>query len=175
MKSQRDKMSNSYVDVIEQAIGLLDDISLADYQEVLAPHFSSSIGAHVRHIVDHFLALKPASTFGEINYNKRNRHSDVEQFPKSAIAECESIRAWLHETCSSELLNQRVQVITDIDINHTNSTSCESTLERELVFVASHAIHHYALIRIIRNMQGKALPEFFGFAPATVAYITCSA
>jgi uncharacterized damage-inducible protein DinB len=168
-------MSNSYVDVIEQAIDLLDDISLADYQEVLAPHFSSSIGAHVRHIVDHFLALKQASTTGEIDYIKRNRHGDVEQFPQSAIAECESIRAWLYKTCSSELLNQRVQVITDIDISHTKSTACESTLERELVFVASHAIHHYALIRIIRNMQGKALPEFFGYAPATVTYITRSA
>jgi len=167
-------MSNSYVDVIEQAISLLDDISLADYQEVLAPHFSSSIGAHVRHIVDHFLALKQASINGEINYTKRNRHGDVEQFPYAAIALCESINAWLKETCSSQLLNQSVLVTTDIDISHTKSPTCESTLERELVFVASHAIHHYALIRIIRNMQGKALPEFFGYAPATITYITRS-
>jgi uncharacterized damage-inducible protein DinB len=175
LESHRNKMSNSYVNVIKQAISLLDDISLADYQEVLAPYFSSSIGTHVRHIVDHFLALKQASTRGEINYNKRNRQGDVEQFPKSAIAECESISAWLHETCSSDLLNQRVQVIADIEMNHTKSRACESTLERELVFVASHAIHHYALIRIIRNMQGKALPEFFGYAPATVTHITRSA
>jgi hypothetical protein len=168
-------MPNSYVDVIKQAIDLLDGISLDDYQEVLGPYFSSSIGAHVRHIVDHFLALKQASTSGVINYNKRNRHGDVEHFPKSAIAECESISTWLHETCSSELLTQSVQVITDIEISHTKSTACESTLERELVFAASHAIHHYALIRIIRNIQGKALPEFFGYAPATVKYITRSA
>lgn len=168
-------MSNSYVDVIEQAIDLLDDISLIDYQEVLVPHFSSCIGAHVRHIIDHFLALKQASDSGEINYTKRNRHGDVEQFPQAAIAECKSIRAWLYQTCSAELLNQPLQVITDIDISHTKSIACESTLERELVFVASHAIHHYALIRIIRNMQGKALPEFFGYAPATVSYITRSA
>jgi len=168
-------MSNSYVDIIEQAVSLLDDISLADYQEVLTPHFSSSIGGHIRHIVDHFLALKQASTSGEINYNKRNRHADLEQFPQSAIATCESITAWLEETRSTQLLNQRVLVTTDIDISHTKGTTCESTLERELVFVASHAIHHYALIRIIRNMQGKALPEFFGYASYTISYITRSA
>lgn len=168
-------MSNSYVDVIEQAISLLDDISLADYQEVLAPHFSSSIGAHIRHIVDHFVALKNAGMNGEINYNKRNRHGDVEQFPHSAIVTCESIMAWLKETCSTPLLDQRVLVTMDIDISHTKAATCESTLERELVFVASHAIHHYALIRIIRNMQGKDLPEFFGYAPSTISYITCSA
>jgi len=168
-------MSNSYVDIIEQAVSLLDDISLADYQEVLTPHFSSSIGGHIRHIVDHFLALKQASTSGEINYNKRNRHADLEQFPQAAIATCESITAWLEETRSTQLLNQRVLVTTDIDISHTKGTTCESTLERELVFVASHAIHHYALIRIIRNMQGKALPEFFGYASSTISYITRSA
>ena len=168
-------MSNSYVDIIEQAVSLLDDISLADYQEVLTPHFSSSIGGHIRHIVDHFLALKQASTSGEINYNKRNRHADLEQFPQSAIATCESITAWLEETRSTQLLNQRVLVTRDIDISHTKGTTCESTLERELVFVASHAIHHYALIRIIRNMQGKALPEFFGYASSTISYITRSA
>lgn len=168
-------MSNSYVEVVEQAISLLNDISEADYQEVLTPHFSSSIGAHIRHIIDHFLALQSAAVSGEINYNKRNREGDVEQFPESALSACERINDWLHDTCQNQLLNRRVLVTTEIDISHTKSTTCESTLERELVFVASHAIHHYALIRIIRNMQGKALPEFFGFAPATITHLTRSA
>ena len=175
IESERDNMSNSYINVVKQAISLLDDISLSDYQEVLAPHFSSSIGAHVRHIIDHFLALKEATESGEINYNKRNRQSAVEQFPQEASAACHGINAWLHDICSSQLLNRRVVVTTEIDISHTKSTTCESTLERELVFVASHAIHHYALIRIIRNMQGRALPEFFGYAPATVTHLTRSA
>ena len=168
-------MSNSYVDVVEQAISLLDDITEADYQAVLSPHFSSSIGAHIRHIVDHFSALKGATSAGEINYNKRNRQSDIEHYPQSALIACRDINSWLQEICSNQLLNRRVLVTTEIDISHTKSTTCESTLERELVFVASHTIHHFALIRIIRNMQGKALPEFFGFAPATITHLTRSA
>ena len=175
MKSERDNMSNSYIDVVEQAISLLDDISLADYQEVLSPHFSSSVGAHIRHIVDHFTALKDSFSSGEINYNKRTRHSDIEQFPESALEACQNINKWLHDICSNQLLNQSVKVTSEIDISHTKSVQCESTLERELVFVASHAIHHFALVRIIRNMQGKALPEFFGFAPATITHLTRSA
>ncbi len=172
-------MSNSYVDAVEQAISLLDDMNLTDYQQVLAPHFSSSIGAHIRHIVDHFMAVKimmeDADSNTEINYNKRNRHSDVEQFPQAASAACKEISSWLRETCSNQLLNQKVLVTTEIDISHCTSTTCESTLERELVFAASHAIHHYAFIRIIRNMQGKELPKFFGYAPATIAHLTRSA
>ncbi len=168
-------MSKSYVEVVEQAISLLDDISLSDYQQVLAPHFTSSIGTHIRHIIDHFLALKNASASGDINYNKRNRNSDIELSPAAAIAAFKSITDWLYHTCSNQLVNQRVSVLTEIDISDTRSTSCESTFERELVFVASHAIHHYALIRIIRKMQGKDLPEFFGYAPATITHLTHSA
>lgn len=178
-------MSNSYEDIVHQAISLLDDISLPDYQEIVGPHFSSSIGTHIRHIVDHFLALQEASqntelkdeklNYGLVNYNKRNRHADIEHCPQAAIAACKDISAWLRATCSNHLLNSRLQVRSEIDISHTKSTTCESTLERELVFVASHAIHHFALIRIIRNLQGKALPEFFGYAPATISHLTRSA
>lgn len=168
-------MSKSYVEVVDQAISLLDDISLGDYKEVLAPHFTSSIGAHIRHIIDHFLALKEASCSSCINYNNRNRHSDIEHSPAAAIAALKSIIEWLNQTGNNQLLNKRVSVLTEIDISDTKSTTCESTFERELVFVASHAIHHYALIRIIRKMQGKNSPEFFGFAPATITHLTHSA
>jgi hypothetical protein len=168
-------MSNSYVDVVEQAIALLDDISLHDYQSALKPHFSSSIGAHIRHIVDHFIAIVDGCESGDINYNKRNRHGEVEQFPDKATASLEIVKTWLTKNCASELMNKKVFVTTEIDISHTKSTTCESTLERELVFAASHAIHHYALIRIIRHMQGKQLPEFFGYAPATITHLNRSA
>ena len=41
--------------------------------------------------------------------------------------------------------------------------------------VSSHAIHHYALVRIICSMQNKPVPEFFGFAPATITHINKTA
>lgn len=168
-------MSNSYIEVVKQAIKLLDEISLVDYQKGIAPHFPSSIGAHMRHVIDHFVALIGAENSGVINYNKRNRYGEVEMQPQVAIKKLEEIVDWLGEVCSSECLNQQVAVTTEIDISHTKSTTCESTLERELVFAASHAIHHYALIRVIRSMQGKSIPEFFGYAPATITHITQSA
>lgn len=168
-------MSKNYIEAVEQAISLLDDICPTDYREVLAPHFASSIGTHIRHIVDHFLALKEAGCSGDINYNKRNRLSDIEHSPVAAIEALKSIRQWLKQICDSQLLNQRVSVITEIDMSDTKSSSCESTFARELAFVVSHAIHHYALIRIIRNTQGRDLPEFFGYAPATIKHLTRSA
>lgn len=168
-------MSNSYVNVVEQAISLLNDISSTDYQQVLTPHFSSSIGAHIRHVVDHFVAVKGRCPNTGINYNNRNRYNDIEQFPQAAIIALQDLITWLHEVCNQQLLNSKVLVTTEIDISHSKSTTCESTLEREIVFATSHAIHHYALIRIIRNMQGKELPQSFGYAPATIAHLSRSA
>ena len=46
----------------------------------------------------------------------------------------------------------------------------ESSLGRELVFVASHAVHHYALLAAHLRQLGLPVPEGFGLAPATVAH-----
>lgn len=167
-------MSNSYNAVIDQALTLLQGISDTEYQKVLQPHFSGSVGAHIRHIVDHFLALKNGAADGHIDYNIRHRHNTVEQFPDVAIKVLSDIKEWILNLDSSSC-RKVVSVTTEIDINHTKSATCESTVERELVFVSSHAIHHYALIRIICSMQNKVLPDFFGYAPASITHINQSA
>ena len=180
-------MSNSYTEVVEQAIQLLQGLHKTEYTKVIKPHFPSSVGAHIRHIVDHFLAIKNAcershaeskssNTLEQIhiNYNKRNRHGDVENEPKAAIKELNAINSWL-DSLDAQQCQLPVVVTTEIDISHTKSATCASTLERELVFVSSHAIHHYALIRIICAMQSKEIPEYFGYAPATITHLNKSA
>jgi hypothetical protein len=163
-------MSNSYTAVIDQAISLLQGLTDAEYQKVLKPHFSSSVGAHIRHVIDHFLALQSGIDSGHINYNVRHRHNQCEQFVEAACEALIDIKQWLSKLdemkCKASII-----VTTEIDIAHTKSASCKSTIERELVFASSHAIHHYALIRIMCAMQNKDIPEFFGYAPATITHL----
>lgn len=167
-------MSNSYTAIVRQAIDLLDDITLVEYQQKLPPHFPSSIGSHMRHIIDHFSALINGYTSAHIDYNVRHRHNDVEQFPKVAVEKFKEITLWL-DNLPEESLDKVLKVSAEIDVSRTYSTTCLSTLERELVFASSHAIHHYALVRIICSMQNKVVPEFFGFAPATITHINKTA
>jgi hypothetical protein len=49
-----------------------------------------------------------------------------------------------------------------------------STLGRELAFLASHAVHHFALLKAHCLQQGIPLGEDFGKAPATVAHARAS-
>jgi uncharacterized damage-inducible protein DinB len=167
-------MPNSYTAIVNQAIDLLDGMSVQEYQKKLPPHFPSSIGAHMRHIVDHFTALKNGVSEGHVNYNVRSRESQIEQYPKAATEVLENISAWL-STVSEEQLDMTLSVTTEIDISQTQSATCQSTFQRELVFASSHAIHHYALIRIMCGMLNKNIPEFFGYAPATITHINRSA
>lgn len=45
-----------------------------------------------------------------------------------------------------------------------------SSLARELLFLASHAVHHYAVIKMHCAAQGISLGEDFGKAPSTVRH-----
>jgi hypothetical protein len=49
---------------------------------------------------------------------------------------------------------------------HWNRT----TLKRELRFLVSHTIHHYALIAVILKLQGFDCGPDFGVAPSTIEY-----
>lgn len=162
-------MPTSYIAIVDQAISLLEGLSDGDYQTLIKPYFSSSIGTHIRHIIDHYLALKDGLDTGHINYNVRHRHSQAEQFIEIATKALVEIKAWLASLDQSKF-SLPIMVTTEIDISYTKSAKCASTFERELVFVSSHAIHHYALIRVICAMQNKTIPDIFGFAPATITH-----
>jgi hypothetical protein len=45
-----------------------------------------------------------------------------------------------------------------------------STISRELIFLASHAVHHCAILRPYCEANGILIDEYFGIAPSTVAH-----
>jgi hypothetical protein len=45
-----------------------------------------------------------------------------------------------------------------------------SNLAREVMFCVGHAIHHYAILRILCAGVGVKLPYEFGIAPSTLKH-----
>ena len=45
-----------------------------------------------------------------------------------------------------------------------------STIGRELQFLVSHSVHHFAMIRGISQRGGEELDGDFGMAPSTLRY-----
>jgi hypothetical protein len=46
-----------------------------------------------------------------------------------------------------------------------------SSVGREMAYVLSHTIHHNAIIGAMVRTLGGELPERFGYAPATIAFV----
>ena len=158
------------LETVAQAKGYLQGISEQSYQAILRPHFSGSAGAHMRHILDHYLALKDGVVSGTVDYNKRNRHSKVELSPEAATHKWLEIEHWLVGICqlSGEF---PLTVICETSLQQSENLSSQSTLARELIFVSSHAIHHFSLLAVIASLQGRESANNFGVAPTTASYL----
>lgn len=162
-------MIASQLETLEQAKYFINSLSDEQYCAVLSPHFSSCAGVHLRHIIDHFLALKN-NEHGVVDYNSRHRFCAIESNKEMALQAVNDIQGWL-EGLSSTLLYQQVIVVSEVSVNETVNCEVQSTFARELMFVSSHAVHHYAMLKLIANMQGVFLDSKFGLAPATLSFV----
>jgi hypothetical protein len=161
-------MITSQLEIIEQAKRFLGCLSDQQYTHVARPLFGSSAGAHVRHIIDHYLALMHKEG-NIVNYNVRHRFSDVENSISDALKQLESIISWLN-SLDETTLNMPVEVISEISVSEQQDFSGHSTFGRELVFISSHAVHHFFTLKLIAKVQGIKLDAEFGLAPATATY-----
>lgn len=164
-------MLQSHIDVLQQAVELLEPMTNEEFCDVVRPHLSGSIGQHLRHVIDHYLALEQGFASGLVDYNQRNREANIEVSVAAARDTIKAIQKWISSLTKTDL-TKSVEVHSDVSIFQTMSVDCTSTLAREIEFVSSHAIHHFSLIGIIRSLQGASVPEHFGYAPATITYLS---
>ena len=152
-------------EILQQGIELLQTITQADYTQKHACAQDASIGAHYRHCLEHFEPLLNMDT-EIINYDARKRDPILETHLPSAL---DRTKAFLEtcDYCTLFPLNKPVKVITQISYSGQKQTQAISTLEREWMYGISHAIHHYAIIRMICRLQNIVLPKDFGIAPST--------
>ncbi len=158
------------LETVKQAKEFLLSLTAENYQAVLKPHFSSSAGTHIRHILDHYLALKDGLNQGLVNYNRRNRYSNIESCPKTALLEWKKVEQWLQEINQLDA-DMPLDIVCETSVKDTQNTQTKSTLARELVFVSSHAIHHFSLLAVINSLLGNEDKGNLGIAPSTATYI----
>jgi len=149
-----------------QVISSLTD---AAYSLPSDPAFRGSIGAHVRHCLDHVEALLKGIDTGRVEYDKRERGTEIETNRKAALARIKHLHDMLLKL-NPEMSNQPITVELMM-LSSEPPRPLRSTIGRELAFILSHTIHHNALIAVMARIKGTQLPEKFGYAPATLAYI----
>jgi uncharacterized damage-inducible protein DinB len=129
---------------------------------------NSTIGAHVRHCLDHARALVDGWRTGEAGYDHRARGTSIETDIAAADAELARLIGAVERL--SRLDADEPIGVSFLPSRAAQSITLSSTLARELAFVLSHTIHHNATIRGMVLSLGCAAPESFGYAPSTLAH-----
>jgi uncharacterized damage-inducible protein DinB len=126
---------------------------------------SGSIGAHVRHCLDHAWALERGIALGQICYDHRERDTVVERDVRLAASRLRRASVRLGGICDA-LLDRPLTLVAQIDADG-RTVRVGTTAGRELAFVISHTIHHSALVAVLLEHAEEAVPRRFGLAPTT--------
>jgi uncharacterized damage-inducible protein DinB len=156
------------VGLLHQLFDLVESLTAEQYARKPVGVVASSVGGHVRHNLDHIDALLRGLRAGEVNYDRRDRGTEVERDRRAALGEILRLEKELAELPWGEvphLLTLSALVAPDLP-----PTRVVTSPERELVFVVSHTVHHNALIGVMVKLLGAGVPAEFGYAPSTLAH-----
>ena len=169
---QNDRINHYALGTLENVHSICTTVSAADYSRKLPSFYNGSVGAHVRHILNHYEAIVRGleGVKEPIQYDKRIRSSDLETDPLAALSLCNS--------CISAIQNRQVDSGHIIKVEFICDKSgdvfqVESTLDRELAFVSHHGIHHLSTVRIMMESIGYSFPDkLLGVAPSTANFLS---
>ena len=165
----RSSLITAAEDVLRQGIALLDGIDEDTYSRQEEGPWGSSIGAHYRHVLDHFLCLIEGLWDFQINYDHRSRNREIETTVDVARSTTLELLQAL-QAIPVDALQHDCIVNYSVGYGESNAQSVSSIVARELMFCVGHAIHHYAILKLLCSMRAVDLPHEFGIAPSTLKY-----
>jgi hypothetical protein len=150
--------------LLDQGRALLAQLSDDVYTATAHGGRWSSTGAHLRHVIDYVDCLVSGADAGFVDYTVRRRNPDIERHARVGlreIARCIEAIEKLPSRPTHHMLHVRCD---------EGEPMVASTLAREIRFVSSHTIHHFALIRLTLSTLGIETSEEFGVSPSTLAH-----
>jgi hypothetical protein len=152
------------VAVLRQGIDLIENLTDEQFRRCNRGE-KSSVGAHFRHNLDFATNFLRGLETGKLDYNARERNLEVETNRYYAASRFREAVLKL-ENLTPENLAKKILVRSET----VENLWCESSAMRELEFLQSHTIHHYALIQIKLTADGFVVPKDFGVAPSTLEF-----
>lgn len=127
--------------------------------------FNATIGQHVRHIIELFVALQKGYDSGVVNYEKRKRDLLIETDREFA----RELLLGIYKTLDRP--DKVLQLEANYDEHSDELLLIETNYYREIVYNLEHTVHHMALIRVgINEVSGINVPKEFGVAASTIKH-----
>lgn len=152
---------------LAQAERLLAQLNDSAFGQPSESFYQSTIGGHLRHCLDHYDSFLNGLAKGKVDYDERMRLPALETETTSAAAK-------IAEICTrmKELLMHPSPEELSVKMNcGLEATAWQpSSLGRELQFLVSHTVHHFAMIGGICRELGIEIETHFGVAPSTIRH-----
>ena len=154
----------SNVSALRQGLELLTRLKPEQYTQACEPAFESTIGAHFRHALEHYCCFFNQLPQNLICYDKRERDQSLETellYARDTLGLiCDELETFDFTAYNGTLLVRDQQTLEPVP----------SSIERELLFLHAHTVHHYALIAAMARSFGVPTAEGFGVAIATLEH-----
>jgi len=154
--------------LLDQARELLAGLTDDEYGSPQGEH--AGIGPHLRHCIDFYACFLRDRQSGRVDYDRREREPRLETDRSVALAELTRLSAGLEELATAAPTGP-LEVRVDVSPDEQGSDAWSATsVGRELRFLVSHTVHHFALIAQILRARGVEPGKEFGVAPSTLTY-----
>lgn len=166
-------LTENLAGILRQGADLLSDIDDALYTRAEKSAYADggAVGGHFRHCLEFVSEFLAGLETGRVDYDKRTRNHLIETNRAYAIKEyaetVERLENLALPATKNDLLVKPEDVASE---SGSEDFWCASSVERELEFLQSHTIHHFALIGFKLRSLGFELPVEFGVAPSTLRF-----
>ena len=143
--------------------GILNSLSNVQLCNDSVSPYHSSIGTHIRHILDFYDCVLSGSQNNKIDLTARRRNKDVESSCTCAQEYLNKVEQKLKS--ANFIMEDTVKVVDDLGLGKTEIPYTYGAL---LAQANSHTIHHYAIINyIFDRLDIKVEDSSFGYNPTT--------
>lgn len=161
-------LQKSSGEILQQLVGLIDQLSEKQYALPIEVMSNSTVGKHVRHIVEFYECLLNGVHSATVDYDARLRNPLLETDPYFSVQVILDINKKISEVKSDRRLKLRL----DLSVNDGMEEMLDTTFLRELAYNIEHAIHHMAIIKmgVMSHYPRVMIDHNFGVAYSTIRH-----
>lgn len=156
--------------LMRQGMALVSSLPDDAYQSVGSSRPGGGVGSQLRHVFDYYGCFLRDLGEARIDYDRREREAAIEQSRELAVSRMSTLADAL-EALGRDREDAALDVRMEGDVLPEGVTPwARSSLVRELHFLASHTVHHFALVAIMLRARGIEVPRNLGVAPSTLSH-----
>ena len=132
---------------------------LSDYDYKRKGDHISSIGGHVRHVIEYVQILINSDLSKPIDYSVRKRDLNISDNREYALGVLDELKASLVKADQPVLIREEEEILT-------------SSYMREMLYMHEHIVHHCAILRVeLETHEDFEIDPCFGFANSTLKHM----